>query len=58
LADFDNSLYVITTGQSGNIFSKYYDDFLPLWAEGRYVKIPTDRGMIDAQAQAVLTLTR
>ncbi len=31
--------YVITTGQSGNVFSGSYRSFLPEWRAGRYVEI-------------------
>jgi penicillin amidase len=31
--------YVITTGQSGNVFSRRYRSFLPEWRAGRYVAI-------------------
>jgi penicillin amidase len=37
LSDFSKSLYVNTTGQSGNVFSSHYRDFLPMWRDGRYV---------------------
>ena len=38
LSDFSRSLYVNTTGQSGNVFDRHYRDFLPLWRDGRYVR--------------------
>jgi penicillin amidase len=31
--------YVLTTGQSGNVFSRRYRSFLPAWRAGRYVEI-------------------
>jgi penicillin amidase len=31
--------YVITTGQSGNVFSRRYRDLLPEWRAGRYFEI-------------------
>ena len=37
LSDFSKSLYVNTTGQSGNVFNRHYRDFLPMWRDGRYV---------------------
>ncbi|HKF43985.1 MAG TPA: penicillin acylase family protein [Thermoanaerobaculia bacterium] len=37
LSDFSRSLYVNTTGQSGNVLDRHYRDFLPLWRDGRYV---------------------
>jgi penicillin amidase len=52
----DDSLYMISTGQSGNPYSAHYDDLLPLWAEGGYVEIPTARERIAAEAAYTLTL--
>jgi penicillin amidase len=40
LADPDNSRFMISTGQSGNVFSPYYDDLVRLWAESRYITLP------------------
>ena len=56
LAHPDNSLYVNSTGQSGNVFSPYYDDQISLWAHGQYYKIPTDMRTIEATAKFRLTL--
>jgi penicillin amidase len=39
LSDFSRSLYVHTTGQSGNVFDPAYRNLLPLWRDGRYVSI-------------------
>jgi penicillin amidase len=36
LADWDRSVAVHTTGQSGLPFHPHYRDFVPLWATGRY----------------------
>jgi penicillin amidase len=38
LSDSSRSLYVNTTGQSGNVFDRHYRDFLSLWRDGRYVR--------------------
>ena len=40
LAEPERSLFIISTGESGNAFSPHYDDLLPLWAAGRYITIP------------------
>ena len=56
LADIENSLYMISTGQSGNIHSPHYDDLMPVWAEGGYVAIPTKRSAIESSAVDLLTL--
>jgi penicillin amidase len=39
LSDFSRSLYVHTTGQSGNVFDSAYRNLLPLWRDGRYVSM-------------------
>ncbi len=39
LSDLEGGLYVHTTGQSGNVFDPHYRDFLPLWRDGRYVRM-------------------
>ena len=48
LAAPDRSLYIISTGQSGNLFSPHYDDLIALWARGDYIAIPTAREAVDA----------
>jgi penicillin amidase len=50
LADPERSLYVISTGQSGNLFSPHYDDLLGVWAKGDYIAIPTDAKAISDSA--------
>lgn len=36
LGDFRNSVCVITSGQSGHVLSRFYDNQIPLWLEGNY----------------------
>jgi penicillin amidase len=40
LADLDGSRFVIATGQSGNLLSAHYRDFVGRWRDGEYVRIP------------------
>ena len=56
LADLDASLYVISTGESGNLFSPWYDDQVALWARGDYFRIPTSRRAVEAAAKHRLVL--
>lgn len=56
LAHPDNSLYVITTGESGNVFSPYYNDQMHLWAHGDYFRIPTAQKDVEATAKYRLVL--
>lgn len=41
-ADLDRSTYMLTTGQSGNIFSPHYSSFAEPWANLEAVEIPAD----------------
>lgn len=36
LSDFKNSISVLSSGQSGHFLSRFYDDQIPLWLEGKY----------------------
>jgi penicillin amidase len=56
LADPDASLYIVSTGESGNLYSPHYDDLLRLWANGGYVKIPLSPQTIADSARYRLTL--
>lgn len=42
LADLNRSIYIQTTGQSGNVFSANYRDFAQKWADTQGITIPTD----------------
>jgi penicillin amidase len=46
LSEPDRSLFIISTGQSGNVYSPHYDDLLQLWAKGEYVLIPTSSDLV------------
>lgn len=50
LADLSRSVYVHTTGQSGNVFDRRYRDLLPLWRDGKYFRIG------ELSAKSILTL--
>jgi penicillin amidase len=57
-ADLDRSLFIHTTGQSGNPFSPFYRNLAERWANGAYIRIPTSRREIDAGALGTWQLTR
>ena len=40
-SDFEKSLVIISTGQSGNVMSPHYDDLSKLWGEMKYVPLVT-----------------
>jgi penicillin amidase len=48
LADLDRSLFIQSTGESGNFLSPWYASFAKRWAEVRYIAIPTRPGSFDA----------
>ncbi len=50
-ADLDRSLMIISTGQSGHPFSRYYDHLAGLWARGDMIPMSMDEA--DARAGAV-----
>ena len=56
LAEFDRSLFVTATGQSGNPLSPHYRDFVERWRDHRPFTIPTTRGAVDAARTARLIL--
>jgi penicillin amidase len=56
LADLDRSLYMQTTGQSGNPFSPFYRSFAARWADVDYIEIATKREAL-AQGGALGTWT-
>jgi penicillin amidase len=45
-ADLERSLYMQTTGQSGNPFSPAYDAFARRWAQVEYIEIATRRDAV------------
>jgi penicillin amidase len=56
LGNANASRYIISTGQSGNLFSSHYDDLMPVWAHGGTIAIPLDRNTIQASTVNRLTL--
>jgi penicillin amidase len=56
-ADLEHSLYIQTTGQSGNPFSPYYRAFADRWAKVEYIEIPTKRAAIAKMATGTWRLT-
>ncbi len=54
LADLDRSLFMQSTGQSGNRLSPWYGNFAERWAAVDYVTIPTAREAIREPKRLVL----
>jgi len=56
LSDFDNSVCVLSSGESGHFLSRFYDDQIPLWLEGQYHPMLFDPDKIEAKQAGILTL--
>ncbi len=53
----DKSLAMHTTGQSGLVFSKHYDDMIPAWLEVQYHTMLFNRTDVEADKQSLLVLS-
>ena len=56
LAEPDNSLYIHSGGQSGNVLSSHYRAFTQAWARGEYIPMVTSRERIAAGGVKRLSL--
>jgi len=56
LSDFNQSLWVLPPGQSGQIGSQHYQDQVDAWRNGRYFPMLWDRDKIKAATMKLLTL--
>ena len=56
LADPDSSVFVISTGQSGHLLSRHYDDLGELWRRGEYVPMSLDPDLARAASVGVTIL--
>lgn len=52
----DEFYLILTTGQSGNIFSDHYKDQTELFLNGKYMKIRTDENSMSSQGNSLLKL--
>ncbi|RTL71806.1 MAG: penicillin acylase family protein [Hyphomicrobiales bacterium] len=57
LADLEKSLFMQTTGQSGNPLSPHYRSFAERWSKDAYIEIPTQPDAIARIAVGTWTLT-
>ena len=55
-ADPDSSVFVISTGQSGHMLSRHYDDLAQLWRRGEYLPMSLDEGLARAGAVGITRL--
>jgi penicillin G amidase len=56
LADPEKSIFIISTGQSGNPYSPHYGDMDGDWAAGRYLPMITKRESVEKVTAAKLVL--
>jgi len=56
LADWDRSLVMNSTGQSGHPGSPHYDDLIPKWLAGEYHPMLWSRAAVEAQLEATQRL--
>jgi penicillin amidase len=57
LADLENSRFIHSTGQSGNVMSRLYRHYAQRWSEGAYLPMKTSRSAIEKNQMGTLTLT-
>ena len=55
-SDPDSSLYVISTGQSGHILSRHYDDLAAIWRRSEYIPMSLDPDFARAGAVGITRL--
>ena len=56
LSNLENSRFIDSTGQSGNILSSHYADFNRRWAKVEYLPMATKRETVEKGAMGTLTL--
>jgi penicillin G amidase len=56
LSDLDKSVFIHSTGQSGNRMSSQYDNFSTSWSHNKYLPMTTDRATLAANAVGTLRL--
>jgi len=56
LANPEASLFIQSTGQSGNPLSPHYRSFADAWARGEYIRMVTDRERLEAEGAQRLVL--
>ena len=56
LGDPERSVFIASTGQSGNPLSSHCEDFAEPWRYGRYLPMLTDRARLEEDAIGILSL--
>ncbi len=56
LSNFDNSVWVTTTGESGQPYSAHYSDLVPLWDQNHYEAMRFTASAVAKDNQALLIM--
>jgi len=56
LGEPERSVFIQSTGQSGNPLSSHYADYAQAWRDGRYLPMRTDRAAVEEDALGTLVL--
>jgi penicillin amidase len=56
LSNLENSRFMHSTGQSGNVLSPLYDNFARRWASVSYIPLHTVRGEVEKDMLGTLSL--
>lgn len=56
LSNLENSQFIHSTGQSGNVFSPFYRNYVQRWADVNYLSMKTRREDVEKSRLGILTL--
>ncbi len=56
LSDFDSSIAIHTTGQSGHTYHRHYDDYIEMWTDGQSHPMLWSRQAVLGDAAGILVL--
>ncbi|MGZ3254335.1 MAG: penicillin acylase family protein, partial [Burkholderiaceae bacterium] len=57
LSNLENSRFIHSTGQSGNVLSPLYRSYVQRWADVKYLPMMTKRESVEKNKMGTLTLT-
>jgi len=57
-SDVENSLSILPTGQSGNVFSKHYKDQAKLYLDGKFIKMEINASQINSLRRKLVLLPK
>lgn len=56
-SDLDKSVFIQSTGQSGNVFSQHYRDFTDAWSQSRFIAMTTNKSDYSKNAKGTWLFT-